>query len=192
MKTKILSFLLLVLPLAASAAPEEGTVNKLGFFGTVWQEPLKLQSATGAVEQSVANYKGLLISYERQWIKKSRGFAMGGFLGAGQASGGDGSLPAGLAYAGASIPFSVMAIQPRYVWGVSEMIDVSLAVAGLVRTIEWPEDPLVRITTSRSVNAVLSFDLDLNLSERISFRQSYGFWSLDVGPFWKWGLLFQW
>ena len=192
MRSAILSLLLLALPVAAQAAPEEGTVNKLGVYGTVWQEPLKLQSAAGDIEQSVANYKGLLISYERQWIKKSRGFAMGGFLGAGQASGGGTSTNPALNYTGASIPFSVMAIQPRYVWGLSEVIDVSVAVAGLVRTIEWPEDPNVRITTSRSMNAVLSFDLDLNLSEKLSFRQSYGFWSLDVGPFWKWGLLFQW
>lgn len=174
----------------AIAAPAEGTVSRFGFEGTTWQESLAIQPQTGQAIQSVANYKGLLVSFERQWRfktgEKTGGYALGILGGQGQASGGDSSN-----YKRGSASWTLYGLQPKILWALSESIDVSVSVAAIQRQAEWPNSSTANVSAARSLNAVFFAELDCAINERFGLRQSIGLTSQDIGPFLRWALTYD-
>jgi hypothetical protein len=156
---------------------------------TTWQEPLRLQLPSGSTELSVANYKGYFISYEQQRRFKGGGFSANFSFGSGQASGG-GTSPS-FDYQRGSIAWTAFQVQPRFIYALTERIDAGISVAGVYRSASWPETDAMKVTPSRQIYALFLVEADFALTERWGFRQSLGIGTLEVGPFWRWGLSYD-
>lgn len=194
---KTLLLLLILLPLAAAAAEAESLAPppppsaplRIGVEFTTWQELLRLQRVNGETEASVANYKGFLVTLEKQWREGTSAWALCALAGNGQSSGG-GTSPA-FAFQQGSTTWNLGAIEPRYLWFLSEAIDLGIGAALVYRSVEWGTSPSITVTPANAFSATVFFDFDCRLSPRWFLRQSFGLNSADVGPFIRWGLDYE-
>ena len=188
---KTLSLLLIAMfvfatpALAQEAATKSRT--KVGAAFTMWQEPLKLQSVTGASDQSVATFRGMSIAAERMIAPRSwGGYALAGTLGAMAAAGGGTS--SAVDYRKGSLASTLVLVQPKMVYAFSDRASAAIGVAAIYRTIQWPSTSTVQVAQGRDYGALLTFDIALGITQNLEFRQTYGFGSLEVGGYWQWGL----
>ena len=163
--------------------------SRVDFSATTWQEPLQLTSASGSVDKSVANYKGMLLSYERLIHNSWGGYGFGGVVGSGSASGGGTS--SAVPYQQGTLPWTLLGIQPRIFYALSDRVALGASSTLVDRNITWPGSATVQVDPSKMFNVIFTLDIDFNLSDRFGFRQSWGAWSADVGPFWRWGLTYD-
>ena len=175
-----------LMSLQVAATPRRQRVD---FSATTWQEPLRLTSNTGSIDNSVANYKVMLISYERLWHSTWGGFGIGGLAGAGSASGGGTSQ--NVVYAQGMLPYTIIGVQPRVFYALSDRVAIGASSSFVYRNISWPTDPKIDIDPAKTTNVIFAIDIDLNLSEHFGFRQSWGAWSADSGAFWRWGVTYD-
>jgi hypothetical protein len=192
MKTLFVSLLILFilnLPLIARGAPAEGSVSRLGLETATFQEPLRLQLPNGAVDKSIANYKGFFATFEKQKRFQGGGYGLNVGLGSGSASGGGTSD--NFNYTQGSVSWTMITLQPRMFWAISDQIDFGVSVAGVYRTAEWPEGSGMKVTAAREFGGVLFVEMDIAITAHFGMHQAYGLGSSDAGPFWRWGLSYD-
>ncbi len=176
------------LRLTATAATETGSINRsrFSFEAMTWQEILRIEKTDGSVDSSVANFKGSGFAFERQWRSDMTAWAVGASFSVGAASGG-GTSP-DFMYKQGDLSWLMFALEPKYIWALSEQIDLLVGATGFYRHIEWPHSSNFRVTPAPDFNGALFAGLDLVLSPQFVFRQTFGFSSVDAGPFWRFAI----
>lgn len=170
-------------------APESTVSSRITAQVVTWQETLRLEKTGGAVEGSIANYKGYGIGYERHWRTESGGWILGAWIGTGEASGGGTSTS--FAYKQGSISWTMLAIEPIYVKTFSDRIDFLVGLTAYYRNASWPTSSTIRVTPTQDLNGAVFGAIDLSLTTKLVLRQSIGFSSLEAGPFWRFALAYQ-
>lgn len=152
-----------------------------------WNEALDLKQA-GKSETDVANYSGLSLGIQKDFVHGHWGWNIGGFVGAGRANGGGNGT---ITYEKDRQSFTIFGLTPRIYWNMNGRISLGLTALLYVRNIDWPQDTAgVSVDPTGNFTATALADLNLRLSKSFDFYQGIGPLNKSA-TFWKFGLAYR-
>lgn len=160
----------------------------LGLSTLQWNESLTLQQGANSAKDT-ANYSGLAMSLQKEWVQAHWGWNVGGFIGTGRASGGGNSST--LTYQKDQQAFTIIGATPRAFYRVTGRVNLGMTALVYSRSVDWPTNSAgVSVDASKTFTMTALLDMNLRLSNSVDFYQGLG--PLEKsGTFWKIGLAYR-
>ena len=153
-----------------------------------WFESLKItESATGAFQESKAEYYGFGLGFEKNIYQPRWGWGIGGGVAMGTAVGGD--KVGELQYFQARVPWTSVRIVPRVFYRWNPQTDLGIDVMTLYKTAKWPgETETKKVVSGSEIVAGAFVDLRVRFNVKIEMIQSFGMLYKDESIYWRLGL----
>lgn len=160
----------------------------LGLSLLQWNEVLELRQGM-TLENDAANFTGVIISGEKEFLFARWGATLGAFFGTGRAVGGGNTTV--IEYQKDKVAYSMFGVSPRIFYRLSGRINAGLSGLIYSRNIQWPVDnPLIRVDSGRSLNALPMLDLNVRIFRSWDFYQGIGSYS-NGSTMWRLGLHYR-